>query len=507
MSITRAWIFGLASAFLLLEGACLPSFEDVECYSALDCPPNSTCMDGRCVGPGADGGTLDGSIPGDGGPSQDLGVERDLGPNPDLGAGADANVGADAQADGGLNPDVGPSPDATPSDTGVTVDAAVVASPSPLDFGDVTIGCTPPVRTISVENRTTAAMTLNGATVGGGGSSPFSVLTNSFPLSVPASSSENISVSFNPTREQSEVDQLLVGHSSVGSPLFVGLEGRGVARAEISENFTQLPGSIDILLVVDDSASMSALQTQLGQQLAQMFTALDAGGWDFQVGVTTTDVTVSGPQGSLVGTPAIITNATPNAESLLGQRVLVGTNGSGDEQGLEAAYLALAGAAPTGFVRTSAALLVLYLSDEADHSPRPTGTYAAQINDLKSDPSHAYANSIVGTAAAGCMTQGGSNAEYGPSFIAVSQATQGVVTNICLASWTPAITTFPELPRYDNFTLTGTPDASTISVFVNGQAVPSSSWSYNAANRRVTFNANALPPYGATIEIRFSTGC
>ncbi len=506
-----------AFALAWMSVACIPSFEEVECYSELDCLEGSVCANGLCVVPDGGSTSLDGSAPTDIGPTADSGPSADVGPAPDSGPTNDAGPVTDSgpMSDSGPAPDADISADggtdggtdATPGDSGPGIDAGVVANPDPLSFGDVQVGCPPPVRTVSVENRTPASITLNGATLGGGASSPFAVVSTTFPLSIAPGGSQSVSVRFNPASVSPQSDQLLIGHSTVGSPLFVGLQGNGVIRPETVELFTQLPGSIDILLVLDDSGSMGPLQQQLGQQLGQMFTALSNGGWDFQVGVTTTDVSTEGPQGALLGNPAVITNNTPNAQTVLGQRVLVGSNGSGDEQGLEAGYLALAGAAPSSFIRPAAAFLMLYLSDEADHSPHAIADYYNQILALKTDPSRARANSIVGTVAGGCNTVGGPSAQHGIEFITVSNNTQGVVTNICFASWTPAITTFPQLPRFNNFTLTGTPDPTTIQVFVNGIERPNAEWSFDAASRRISFDAASVPPHSATIQVRYSVSC
>ena len=511
MSVIPARAFSCSLLLAWLSLACIPSFDEVECYSELDCVQGAACVNGTCVGPdagalGDGGGVVDAGPTADGGTQDDGGAGSDGGARPDGDVGRDIglDIGVDAgsETDGGL-----PGPDATPGDGGSGLDGAVTAVPSSLDFGDVAVDCTAPVRNVSVENQTSATISLSGATLAGGANSPFAVVATSFPLSVAAGGNENVSLTFRPTTASLVSDQLLIGHSSLGSPLFVGLQGRGVLRSETVEDFAQLPGSIDILIVVDDSASMTALQTQLAQQLSQMFGALSSGGWSFQIGVTTTDVTNLGPRGALVGSPAVITNNTPNAEMVLAQRVQVGTSGSGDEQGLEAGYLALSGAAPTSFIRAPAAFLMLYLSDEADHSPRPLAVYYNQINALKNDASRARANSIVGTVLGGCTTTQGSGAQHGIEFITISNNTQGVVSNICGASWTPAITGFPVLPRFEYFTLSGTPDPTTLRVFVNGLELPNTDWSYDAASRRVSFDPANVPPHSASVQIRYSIGC
>lgn len=155
----------------------------------------------------------------------------------------------------------------------------------------------------------------------------------------------------------------------------------------------------DVLFVVDDSGSMAAEQRLLAdgfKQFIDRLAALPVKG-SFQIGVTTTSVdfpvaitggytlqtTYSGttrpyPAGALVGAPGkqILPADSPTLVQDFQANVAVGTNGSGKEQGLRAALLAvtdrLADGKNAGFLRPGARLAVIVVSDEDDCSDPAT---------------------------------------------------------------------------------------------------------------------------------------
>ncbi len=194
-----------------------------------------------------------------------------------------------------------------------------------------------------------------------------------------------------------------------------------------------LPAQTDILFVVDDSRSMAEEQDNLRQNLAAFVAALAASPVpnDFRFGVTTTDV-----HGSYAMTPAFSTTVPPfdtfgyevpyaqgtivsivpgalTDDALRGKpiydqahgylvpgaprylatsqvqqfenNVLVGTVGSGKEEPLRAAELALgdriADGSNAGFLRPGARLGLVFLTDEDDCSERAPSAGPLVAND------------------------------------------------------------------------------------------------------------------------------
>lgn len=160
---------------------------------------------------------------------------------------------------------------------------------------------------------------------------------------------------------------------------------------------------VDILWVVDSSGSMAPKQARLAanfngfiQQLVNATIPID-----FHIGVVTTDTddpatrgalrtwqlsprsgdyiacTPQPTGGSLCNTSGSVDGGTVSAVAAFNQMALVGVQGSAQERGLLAAYLALTNPAnlSTGgterFVRSDAALYVVVVSDEDDASCNP----------------------------------------------------------------------------------------------------------------------------------------
>ncbi len=148
-------------------------------------------------------------------------------------------------------------------------------------------------------------------------------------------------------------------------------------------------GMIDILWIVDNSASMAEEQQALGSNFESFIDQLALSGLDFQTAVTSTDTCdavqptqlelVMCPsddaslqhQGRFMGLPGqtVLNASTPNLTSLFSDYTNIGTNGSVFEHGLTAAKMGIAkslsGENET-LVRDGAFLSVIVLSDEED---------------------------------------------------------------------------------------------------------------------------------------------
>ncbi len=158
----------------------------------------------------------------------------------------------------------------------------------------------------------------------------------------------------------------------------------------------------DILFVVDDSGSMGEEQANLAQNFQTFIATLAASPVrnDFQIGVTTTSVDQPldavttrttfnvGPNagqpypagalvavdasGRYVSSPRILRGDSPTLVADFQANVNVGTYGSGKEQGLRAALLAVtdrvADGQNAGFLRPEARLVLIVVSDEDDCS-------------------------------------------------------------------------------------------------------------------------------------------
>lgn len=133
----------------------------------------------------------------------------------------------------------------------------------------------------------------------------------------------------------------------------------------------------DILFVVDDSGSMNVHQTNLAANISQFTSILSQTSLlEYRIGVITTDsdgqYSTSPCCGRLVGETRVVTPKTPNSNSVLQENLMVGTGGSATEAPFAALNMAMA---PTmladwnaNFLRSSAALIVIFITDAEDQS-------------------------------------------------------------------------------------------------------------------------------------------
>lgn len=134
----------------------------------------------------------------------------------------------------------------------------------------------------------------------------------------------------------------------------------------------------DILFVIDNSGSMEPHQRNLVRNIDLFVSAfLKTSIIDYNIGVITTDTEGYGRPccGKLAGNYyRIVNKATPNANDVLKQNLLVGTNGAGYETPFNAISLAIDPALTTGynagFIRRGAALTVIFITDAEDQSQR-----------------------------------------------------------------------------------------------------------------------------------------
>lgn len=197
--------------------------------------------------------------------------------------------------------------------------------------------------------------------------------------------------------------------------------------------------AVDILFVVDSSCSMADEQAKLSANFQALLAHAQGQNLDYQIAVTTMDVSQSGEQGAFVGSTPIITPSTPNPAQEFASNVNVGTNGAPFEEGLEATYLALSGGGPNpGFLRSNADLVVIYLTDEEDQSSNPAQFYETFLLALKQPPATVTVNAIIGmtTSTPSCYS------DPGVRYEGLVNATGGVAVSVCATDWSPALTSF-----------------------------------------------------------------
>lgn len=269
--------------------------------------------------------------------------------------------------------------------------------------------------------------------------------------------------------------------------------------------------SVDVLFIVDNSGSMSEEQKALRDNFDDFMRYFTDSGMDYHVGVVSTDMDNRQQTGSLIsegGTRYI--DDTLSAEQAIAsfkERANLGTMGSSDERGKDAAYKALVGLANStnkGFYREEALLSIIVLSDERDWSRDiSVAEFSSWMTSLKPEDEMTWFSSIVGPEG-GC----GVVAERGTGYLEVTDAVGGIKFSICESDYSSVLEELgmqaAGLKR--EFFLTEVPVEDTIKVTVTTDGdedkFKSSEWTYDGIRNSVTFSSFVPDPL-AVVNITY----
>lgn len=285
----------------------------------------------------------------------------------------------------------------------------------------------------------------------------------------------------------------------------VGCSDYDYAELSVRDVWTvpQITGSSDILVVIDDSASMAEEQARLGENF-HAFTDVVAGAYaDFQIGVITTDVDVD-DAGVLRG--GVLTPDTPGLEDAFLAAVTVGTDGSRYEQGYEAASLATATGQNPGFLRNTARLHLVILSDEDDQSPGKLPAYLDTLTD-RAGAGGLTVHAIVGDEPEGCASGIGA-ASAGTRYLTAAVQTGGYTDSICSDDYSEILQRvgLDVAGLQDTFVLTELAESGTLTVWVDGVVMPerpADGWQYAPGDNAVVFQGLAVPRAGMQVVAEY----
>jgi hypothetical protein len=311
-----------------------------------------------------------------------------------------------------------------------------------------------------------------------------------------------------------------------------------VAVRETTDVFLQdPPEQVDILLVVDNSASMGPYQEALGQNFAgfiQYFTEADV---DYHIAVTSTTLAPGLPVGSWgctaedvadivedgeIAGPLILAPGTPNAEQKFAELVDVGTCGSGAEMGLHASYVALTqrvlDGTNAGFLREDAALSIIYVSDEEDASPEPVWVYVNELRAIKAMTGRdaVTLSALVALTPSQCPDEL-APAVPGTRYVAAAEETAGVVADICTEDFGQIVQdlSLNASRLQDTYWLSEWPEVSSIEVTIGEERIPCGDWTYRVLpdadevdSPAIVFEREAMPRSLTEIQVyyRYGTG-
>jgi hypothetical protein len=264
--------------------------------------------------------------------------------------------------------------------------------------------------------------------------------------------------------------------------------------------------AVDLLLVVDDTASMEHEQEVLSAAFPDLIDLLDDADVSWQIGIVSTDMQ---PQdaGWLRGAPYVLTPSHPDPRGSLAERVRVGTGGAAPEAGLAAAALALeltaSDAVNAGFRRPDAVLYTVFVSDADDKSETwlgddPVAAFAAVMEAQSGPDRPARAFAIVGDVPGGC-TSDTSTAQAGTRYAELVDD-DSALASICAPDFDGIVQALSDVaaPLQSEFGLRYDPMEGSVHVNVDGE--PNDDWTLLGGNV-VVFDPP--PPPASSIEIAY----
>ena len=335
-----------------------------------------------------------------------------------------------------------------------------------------------------------------------------------------------------------------------------GNSGTSYSILPSGDSFKQAAASfnnqVDLLWVVDNSSSMSPLQSNMTTNFNSFISQFVSKGYNFQVAVTTTDAYLADPGfdntpdqakfrdgvsgGTLTGVFNILPT-TPNLINVFVTNATQGANGSGDERAFSSIRSALSSSLNTNFPRTSSYLGIIILSDEDDFSSASRIEYSWLYSGGTPDHDYAYTgldpesmytdylDTLTNSTGAGrrysvsalavidptCLAShvtASPSSVIGQRYMQIATDTGGVVGSICDASYASTLDAIQQniVELSTQFYLSKTPDPTTIVVTVNGATVaqdPTNGWTYNSAANSITFHGTSVPAQGASVSVNF----
>lgn len=423
-------------------------------------------------------------------------------------------------------------------------DAGLIAVPSDLDFGTLGTGCNARRKTVSVFNPTSETMRIDSIELAAGTRGPsFALegLPSNFPTTLTPGANLEFEVGFRSPGTSGYASAVVIEGTAGARPLrsLVGLRARSSLETTNTETLQQGGSAkIDVLFVVDKTGGMGTELNELRLNFPSFLQSATAQGLDYQIGVTTTDTTdeagrlssapLSTTGRSTPNGPAqyrIIRSTTmPDPATVFASNVSFRESGgaAAAESGLRAAEQALS--APTitshnaGFLRSDAALAVVFVSDEPDQSMNIVDYYENFLRSIKGfrNPGLLSVSAITAPTPPGRCNGPGGAATASGRYQSVAFRTGGSFHSICSTNWSGLMRDLGTRVfgvSTTRFFLLNPPVVSTLRVFVNGLEVPAATtngtvnWTYDFATNSIGFAPAAAPGSSAKIRVEYTTEC
>ncbi|MGE0174530.1 MAG: hypothetical protein AB7T49_17175 [Oligoflexales bacterium] len=287
---------------------------------------------------------------------------------------------------------------------------------------------------------------------------------------------------------------------------------QGHDASAYTDTFTQIKGGgvIDILIVMDNSGSMSQEQANMATKMAPLLSSLTNANW--KIGVVTTD-----PNHNCMR--AVISKGDTNATSAFASAMSAGSSGSGEEYGLKMAVRGLS-CTNTNWLRQGSSLAVLIVSDEDNCSDGncPNGSFDYESSHYVGDYIKNTLNRDLGTKARmygiiwePTVSQSACSTGYNKGNVYAQSVayTGGSTGSICATNYTSILNRMSSemaTTLQNQFVLKYTPNAGSVSVTVQdvGSLMPVAWTGFTVSGNVLTFTQ--IPPEGSTIKVSYQYG-
>lgn len=304
--------------------------------------------------------------------------------------------------------------------------------------------------------------------------------------------------------------------------LAISCSNRNFGLPGMDANFQQVPtfnNKVDILFLSDDSASMTTYRQQMATQASAIINRLNQMGMDYHLAVTTTSFGAGYSGGKFIGSPAYLTNATPNLATQLSNHLSFNVPGSDLEQGLMSIKTALSPGnlnLNPGFFRSDALLAVVIMSDDDDYSAGTLQSYIDFFNSIKTPfangASSWVANYIGSTALNSACSQ---FVNVGSRYVGLANASSGIAQSICNTDWSVTMNNIQVVINtlMTTYYFSVQPNPASIIVKVNGvvqMSDPQNGWTLQSvgtgasAKYFLQFHGSGIPSLYSNVAVTFT---
>ncbi|MGZ3722869.1 MAG: hypothetical protein ACXVA9_08075 [Bdellovibrionales bacterium] len=183
----------------------------------------------------------------------------------------------------------------------------------------------------------------------------------------------------------------LISTAALAKPLKFSTENIS-GKIKLLIDMDQVSGPVDILFIIDNSASMQAHQQTVIANADMFIDGLSKGGTDWKIGLISTTTTDKPYVGMLPGDE--LTSATPNGAAFFKAAVRkLGMDGDVYEKPFDSITTALTNS--PNFLRPNADLAIILVSDAAEQSIATTAVFLKTLSTFKADLSKVSFNGFL----------------------------------------------------------------------------------------------------------------